>query len=96
MSSNNEDSSLILGQTNSTSPLSDHNGRGKRKSQQIAAAPKEPEATSRDRDGQLKDDGSDPNGSEDDDSDDYSNDDSDSDDDDDVAAPKKKKKKTGK
>ena len=92
MSSNNKDSSspIPLGQHNSASPST--NGRRKRPTRS-ACAPKPIEATS--RDGQPKDDGSDPNGCEDDNSDDYSNDDSDSDDDNDVDEPPKKKKKTG-
>ena len=83
MSSNNEDSSIILGQTSSTSPLSEHNGRRKRKSPRIAAFS---EATSRNLVGQLKDDGRD-NGSDADEGGDK---------DDDIQQPKKKQKKTGK
>ena len=83
MSSNNEDSSIILGQTSSTSPLSDHNGRRKR-SPRIAAALKESEATN--PVGQPKDDGRD-NGSDADEGGDK---------DDDIQQPKKKQKKTGK
>ena len=93
MSSDNKAVSPIpLGQNNSTSPFNQLAGR--RKSPRIALALKESEAATS-RDGQPKDDGSDPNGSEDDNSDDYSNDDSDSDDDNDVDEPPKKKKKTG-
>ena len=97
MSSDNKALSPIpLGQHNSASPSTNNKATGRRKRPtRLAYAPKESEAATS-RDGQLKDDGSDPNGSEDDDSDDYSNDDDSDDDNDDDEQPKKKLKKTGK